>query len=74
MKKNRPTTHYLKDLDHLYDLALGKENLTAAIKIKEMQERYREENTFDLKDLSDDQLDHLIQVIEDKIKNENAQK
>lgn len=60
--------HYLKDLDELYQLALGKENITAALKIKEIQiqtkrEEEEEISKWDPYDLSSEHLDHLIERI-----------
>ena len=61
--------HYLKDLDDLYQLALGKENITAALKIKEIQIQTKKEEEEDITkwdpyDLSKEHLDHLIERIE----------
>lgn len=74
MKTSQNNFSLLQDLDELYDLAIGKENITAALKIKEMQLKLSEKPTFDIDSLSNDQLDHLICMIEEKIKSENVQK
>ena len=63
---------YLDDLDQLYDMALGKENLTAALKIKEMQVKAYEKEIEDLEKLdpatmSDDQLETLFTILSTKI-------
>jgi hypothetical protein len=59
---------YLKDLDELYQLALGKENITAALKIKEIQiqtkkEEEEELSKWDPYELSSEHLEHLIERI-----------
>ena len=74
MKTSQNNFSLLQDLDELYYLAIGKENITAALKIKEMQLKLSEKPTFDIDSLSNDQLDHLICMIEEKIKSENVQK
>jgi hypothetical protein len=70
-KKHASWKDYLNDLDTLYYLALAKENITAALKIKEIQikaHHYEQQNVqnFDLDTLSDAHLDRLIELVEGK--------
>lgn len=63
---------YLDDLDQLYDMAIGKENLTAALKIKEMQVKAHDKEIedlekFDFKNMSDDQLEALCSLLSTKM-------
>jgi|GEM_PF-3717362 len=72
MTKHFHWKDYLDDLDQLYDMAIGKENLTAALKIKEMQVKaYDKEledlEKFDLKNMSDDQLETLCGLLSTKM-------
>ncbi|MBX9977577.1 MAG: hypothetical protein K2X98_04965 [Alphaproteobacteria bacterium] len=71
LKKIVSWQDYLNDLDMLYGLALEKENITVALKIKEIQIKAHQEerenlNHFDLNTLSDAHLDRLIELIEGK--------
>ncbi len=69
-----PWKDYLEDLDTLYEMALGKENVNAALKIKEIQikahqQEIAEAENFNLEEFPEKKLEHLINLIEHKIKN-----
>ncbi len=70
-KKRASWKGYLDDLDALYHMALEKENIAAALKIKEIQIKTHQQDqenvqNFDLDQLSDEHLDRLIDLIEGK--------
>jgi hypothetical protein len=61
--------HILKDLENLYLLAMEKGNFTAALKAKELLGREcglfsHKKNKLSLADISDEEIDRLIQEIE----------
>ncbi len=73
-KKQASLKDYLSDLDDLYQRALGKENIGIAFKIKETQMKACKQGLgnlqdFDPDDVSDEKLDHLICILEEKNKN-----
>lgn len=56
---------YLNDLDQLYDMALGREDFSSALKIKDMQLKHAQKiEKIDLEEISDTQLDQMITKIE----------
>lgn len=62
MQTKEPRNH-MEDLDNLYDLAVGKSDITAALKIKNMQLKYKEETS--ISDVfSDEHIDRMIERIE----------
>lgn len=73
MKVKKPQ-NYLDDLDQLYELALGKKDISNALKIKEMQiKKHQEDQDANLNEISDDQLDLMIKRIEARLGNVQEQ-
>lgn len=77
MKHHFTWKGYLDDLDQLYDMALGKENLTAALKIKDMQVKAHEREAEDLEklalsEMSDDQIETLLTLLSENIQTEDV--
>ena len=62
--KHKTYINHLDDLDELYDMALGKKDITTALRIKDMQIKYREEEKLSPGDLSDACLDRVIERLE----------
>lgn len=72
MKKQHDWNRYIKDLDKLYKLAMKEDNIALALKVKEsqiklLQHEMKNIQSFDLSELSDAHIDHVIACIEHKM-------
>lgn len=73
-----PSSDILKDLEEIYLMALGKGNFSVALKTRELLGRERglfnlknsacKKKTISLEDLSDEDITHLIEELEAKLK------
>ncbi len=74
MIKEISSTNILKDIEGVYSAAMEKGNFTAALRAKELLGRERglfstsKKKTFSLTDLSEEDLNRLIQEIEAQLK------
>ena len=63
--KTKNEMDYLNDLDQLYDMALGREDFSSALKIKDIQLKHAQKvEKIDVETLSDSQLDTMIKRLE----------